>query len=65
MRHSHISTHDLFEEMRLAGIGDLQQVHEAFKERNGQISFIKRPASPRVMEIAVRGGVQTVRIVLE
>jgi uncharacterized membrane protein YcaP (DUF421 family) len=65
LRHSHISMHDLVEEMRLAGIGDLQQVHEAFKERNGQISFIKRPASPRVMEIAVQGGVQTVRIALE
>ena len=48
MRHSHISPHDLVEEMRLAGIGELEHVHEAFKERNGQISFIKRPATARV-----------------
>jgi uncharacterized membrane protein YcaP (DUF421 family) len=65
LRHSHISAHDLVEEMRLAGIGDLQQVHEAFKERNGQISFIRRPVEPRVLEVAVQGGVQTVRIALE
>jgi uncharacterized membrane protein YcaP (DUF421 family) len=65
MRHSHISTHDLIEEMRLAGIGDLEQVHEAYKERNGEISFIKRSASPRVIDVAVQNGVQTVRIALE
>jgi uncharacterized membrane protein YcaP (DUF421 family) len=65
LRHSTISSHDLVEEMRLAGIGELEQVHEAYKERNGQISFIKRPATPRVLEVAVQSGVQTVRIALE
>jgi uncharacterized membrane protein YcaP (DUF421 family) len=64
MRHSHISAHDLIEEMRLAGIGDLHNVHEAFKERNGQISFIKQTADPRVLDVAVQNGVQTVRIAL-
>jgi uncharacterized membrane protein YcaP (DUF421 family) len=42
MRHSNISTNDLFEQMRLAGIGDLSEVAEAYKERNGEISFIRR-----------------------
>ncbi len=65
MHHSHISPHDLVEEMHLAGIGKLAQVHEAFKERNGQISFIKQPSEPRVIDVAVQNGVQTVRIALE
>jgi uncharacterized membrane protein YcaP (DUF421 family) len=42
MRTSHISDHDLYEQMRLAGIGDLSEVAEAYKERNGEISFIQR-----------------------
>jgi uncharacterized membrane protein YcaP (DUF421 family) len=65
MRHSHISPHDLIEEMRLAGIGDLEQVHEAYKERNGQISFLRQRTAPRVLDVAVQNGVQTVRIALE
>jgi uncharacterized membrane protein YcaP (DUF421 family) len=38
---SHISDHDLLSQMRLAGIRDLSEVAEAYKERNGEISFIR------------------------
>jgi uncharacterized membrane protein YcaP (DUF421 family) len=64
MRHSHISPHDLIEEMHLAGIDDLAKIHEAYKERNGQIGFIKKAMPPQVVEVAVKDGVQTVRIAL-
>src|SRR5262249_48746562 len=42
LQKSHISEHDLLAQMRLAGIGDLSEVAEAYKERNGEISFIRR-----------------------
>ncbi len=64
MRHSHISTHDLLEQLRLNGVDDLQEVREAYKERNGEISVIKRREPPHIIEVAVQDGVQTVRIAL-
>ena len=45
MYRSNISYHDLYEQMRLAGIGELSEVAQAYKERNGEISFIKRKPS--------------------
>ncbi|HEY2826106.1 MAG TPA: YetF domain-containing protein [Pirellulales bacterium] len=65
MRKAHISDHDLFEQLRLRGIDDLQQVRAAFKERNGEISVLPLPPQPRVFDVAVQNGVQTVRIALE
>jgi len=65
MRHSHISDHDLIEQLRLRGYDDLGQVRAAYKERNGEISVLEKASSPRVLEVAVQGGVQTVRIALE
>ena len=65
MRRSHLSQNDLLEALRLrAGTDDLSQIKVAYKERNGAVSFILHPPSPRVLEIAVRDGVQTVRIEL-
>jgi uncharacterized membrane protein YcaP (DUF421 family) len=64
MRHSHISMHDLIEQLRLSGVAELQEVREAYKERNGEISVIKRREPPHVIEVAVQDGVQTVRIAL-
>ena len=46
MRRSHVSRDDLTEAMRLQGIGDFAQIESAFKERNGEVSVIKRPAPP-------------------
>ena len=65
MRHSHISDHDLIEQMRLRGVDDLQRVRAAFKERNGEISVLTREPTPHVVDVAVAAGVQTVRIALE
>src|SRR5436190_2549198 len=64
LRH-HISTHDLEEALRVKGIDDLAQVRLAFKERNGEISILTRKEPTRVLDIAVEGGVQTMRIKLE
>jgi uncharacterized membrane protein YcaP (DUF421 family) len=65
MRRSHISIHDLYEQMRLHGIGAIEQVQEATKERNGEISFIPVVKLPRVLDVAVQNGVQTVRIAVD
>jgi uncharacterized membrane protein YcaP (DUF421 family) len=65
MRTSHVSEHDLFEQIRLhANIEDLSLVKAAYKERNGEISVVKRRAAPQVMEIGVEQGVKTIRIEL-
>lgn len=43
MRSSHISEHDLLEAMRLnANVEDLDDVKAAYKERNGEISVVKK-----------------------
>jgi uncharacterized membrane protein YcaP (DUF421 family) len=64
MRHSHISDHDLFEQMRLRGYDDIAQVRAAYKERNGEISVLEKRPEPRVLDVAVQDGVQTVRIAI-
>ncbi|HJT32726.1 MAG TPA: YetF domain-containing protein [Pirellulales bacterium] len=65
MGRSHISQNDLIEALRLrAGTDDLSQIKVAYKERNGAISFILYPSPPRVVDLAVHHGVQTVRIEL-
>ena len=43
MRANDLSEHDLFEDIRFNGnVGELIQVKQAFYERNGQISVVKR-----------------------
>jgi uncharacterized membrane protein YcaP (DUF421 family) len=42
---THISPHDLAEALRLHGICDMTQVAAAYKERNGDISVIKKTAA--------------------
>lgn len=42
LRSSNISEHDLLEELRLHGVADVSEVKQAFKERNGEISVIRR-----------------------
>jgi uncharacterized membrane protein YcaP (DUF421 family) len=62
MRHSHISPHDLEEEIRLKGLETVEEVHLAYKERNGEVSVIAKKKSPKIVEIAVQSGVQTIRL---
>jgi uncharacterized membrane protein YcaP (DUF421 family) len=61
---SHLSEADLDEELRLSGVEGRDQVKLAFKERNGEVSVIKKEKEPRVVEVNVEKGVQTVRIVV-
>lgn len=61
----HLSRHDLEEQLRLRGIRSLDEVECAHKERSGEVSVIKRRGQPRVVDIAVEAGVQTVRIRIE
>ncbi len=69
MRGSHISDDDLHEAMRIQGkLNDVSRVEKAQLERNGDISVLeKKPAvgQPRVLEITVVAGVQTIRVALE
>ena len=65
MRATTTSRNDLFEALRLnAQTERLEDVRVARLERSGQISVLK-DAAPRVVEVAVEPGVQTVRIRLE
>jgi uncharacterized membrane protein YcaP (DUF421 family) len=65
MLHHHISIHDLQEYARNKGLEDISQVSRAYKERNGEVSVLAKKEPPRVVEVAVEAGVQTVRISLE
>ncbi len=63
MRRSHISEHDLLEELRLnANVEDLDRIERAYKERNGRVSGIRRNPAASVVEITTEEGVKTVRI---
>ena len=62
MRRSHITEHDLEEDLRGEGLEGPDKVKEARLERSGKVSVVKQRAEPKVVEIAVRDGVQTVRV---
>ncbi len=64
LRRHQISKGDLEEALRLNGrVAEPGQVQEARFERNGDISVLeKKGKKPKVVEVAVREGVQTIRI---
>ncbi|HLS27781.1 MAG TPA: YetF domain-containing protein [Opitutales bacterium] len=63
MRKSHIGAEDLNEALRAGGqITDLEDVELASLERNGTISVVARRRAPRLLEVQVEPGVQTIRI---
>ena len=64
MRKTHLSRRDLEEDLRGNGITDVKEVAEARLERDGQVSVVKKPSKPQVVEVQVAPGVQTVRIEL-
>jgi uncharacterized membrane protein YcaP (DUF421 family) len=64
MRSAHLSDRDLWEDLRDKGVSRLDQVSEARLERNGKLSVIRAPSQPKVVEVSVAPGVQTVRIQL-
>ncbi|HEX6202511.1 MAG TPA: YetF domain-containing protein [Thermoanaerobaculia bacterium] len=66
LRRNRITRRDLEEAVRSQGKrADLADVDEAYFERSGQISVIPRRGEPRVVEVEVADGVQTVRLVVE
>ena len=66
MRSSHISEHDLIEEMRLnANVEDVRKVASAYKERSGEIGIVRAESSePKVIDLGIRDGVHTLRVVV-
>jgi uncharacterized membrane protein YcaP (DUF421 family) len=62
MRDAHMTEHDLWEDLRGKSVARLDEVAEARLERSGQLSVVKAKPEPKVIEVAVRDGVQTVRI---
>lgn len=64
MAKSHMTEHDLREDLRIKGVADPKQASEVRLERSGQVSVIEAPSEPKVLEVHVADGVQTVRIEL-
>jgi len=63
MRRHQLSEGDLDETLRLNGrVDDPRKVKEARFERNGKVSVVKKEGEPRIVEVRVEAGVQTVRI---
>ncbi len=66
MKKNNITTEDLAEDVRIEGkTENLQSVKTAYLERSGDISVIRFPRQPKVLEVKVEEGVQTIRIVLD
>ena len=65
LRETSVSAKDLEEALRNEShVTDPERVQLAYLERNGGISVIPRKPEPRVLEVSVEDGVQTVRIVV-
>jgi uncharacterized membrane protein YcaP (DUF421 family) len=65
LRGAGVSERDLAQALRMAGYeADLSRIRRAYLERDGGISVLPFDAPPRVVNVAVAEGVQTVRIEL-
>lgn len=64
MRKAHMTERDLWEDLRGKSVSRLEEVAEARLERNGSLSVIKAKGEPKILEIRVADGVQTVRLEL-
>ena len=65
VRRAGVSRHDLEQALRLvAQETDPATVKLAYLERNGKISMIPCPSEPRIVDVSIADGVQTVRIEL-
>lgn len=66
MREGSVSRNDLEQAIRMQGSeADPSGVERAILERDGSISIIPRDDGPRLLDVSVANGVQTVRIALE
>jgi uncharacterized membrane protein YcaP (DUF421 family) len=64
MRKTHMTEHDLWEDLRVRGISKLEHVAEARMERSGQVSVLRAKQEPKVVEIGVAEGTKTIRVEL-
>lgn len=64
MRKTHMTERDLEEDLRGEGVDDIGKVAEARLERNGRVSVVEAAGAPKIVEVQVAAGVQTVRIEL-
>ena len=64
MRAEHMTERDLWEDMRSKSVSRLEEVAEGRLERSGNFSVVKAKAEPKVVDIRIADGVQTVRIEL-
>jgi uncharacterized membrane protein YcaP (DUF421 family) len=65
LRKTSVSAKDLEEALRIEShVTEPESVKLAYLERNGGISVIPSKLEPRVLEVSVEDGVQTVRIVI-
>ena len=64
MRKAHMSDRDVWEDLRGKGISRLEEVAEGRLERNGGLSVIKAKSGPKIVDVHVADGVQTLRIEL-
>jgi uncharacterized membrane protein YcaP (DUF421 family) len=53
---------DLEEALRSQGVSDIEGVAEVRLERSGRVSVVETRPEPRVLEVQVAEGVQTIRI---
>jgi uncharacterized membrane protein YcaP (DUF421 family) len=64
MRRAHMTDKDLWEDLRAKSVSRLEEVAEGRLERSGNLSVIKAKGEPKVVDIRVAEGVQTVRLEL-
>lgn len=64
MRKAHLTDRDIWEDLRDKGVSRLEQVSEARLERNGKLSLLRAASEPKIVDVDVAPGVQTVRIQL-
>ena len=62
LRSEHMTKDDLEEDLRQKGRQTLEGIAEGRLERSGQVSVLSDAKTPRIVEIRVQDGIQTVRI---
>lgn len=65
MQDSKLGDNDLLQAMRQKGsVQKIEEVEAAFLERDGSITVIPKKSDPKVLEVEVEEGVQTVKIIV-
>ena len=64
LRSAHMTDGDLEEALRAHSLEEMGSVAEARLERDGSVSIVKQASRPRIVDIQVESGVQTVRLEL-